>query len=63
VVATSFNLLERALVEQKGNPLTGRHFALFVLAFTALGAAALFGEPVAPLELGQVWFDVHGGGL
>src|SRR5271165_4698561 len=53
-------LFECALVEQKLDPLPGRHLALFVLAFAAFGAPAIFGELVPFVEFGNFLFEIHG---
>ncbi len=52
---------KRALVEQKLNPLAGRHLAFLVLSFAALDPAALGSHPVAFLEFFELLFEIHGG--
>ncbi len=51
---------EAGFVEQELDALAGGHFAFFVLAFAALGAAAVFGEVIAFLEFRQLLFAIHG---
>ncbi len=52
-------LFEAAFIEQKFDALTRRHLALFVLAFAALRAAAVFGELVALLQFCELLFAIH----
>src|SRR3982074_1972555 len=54
-------LFKCAFVEQEVDALTGGHFAFFVLPFTALFAAAVFGEVIAFLYFCKFLFEVHGG--
>src|SRR2546422_6424109 len=55
------SLLERALIEQKLDTLTGVHLAFFMLPLAPQRAAAFFGETVAFLQFLKLLFEVHGG--
>ena len=55
------SLLKRALVEQKVNALASRHLAFFVLSFATLPSAAFRSQTIAPLQLFQFLFEIHGG--
>src|SRR5437762_11552355 len=57
------SLLERALIEQKLDTLTGVHLAFFMLPLAPQRAAAFFGETVAFLQFLTLLSDVHGGEL
>ena len=52
-------LFERAFVEQKLDPLAGRHLAFLVLPLAALLSAALGSQAVALLQLFQLLFKIH----
>src|SRR5439155_12980817 len=55
------SLLERALIEQKLDTLTGVHLAFLMLPLAPQRAAAFFGETVAFLQFLKLLFEVHGG--
>jgi hypothetical protein len=52
---------ERSGIEQEIDSLAGRHFAVFMLSFAALGASARFGKLVSLLEFFQFLIQIHGG--
>ena len=54
-------LFEGAFVEEEFDALAGGHLALLVFARAAFFASAGFGERVAPLQFGQLLFEVHAG--
>ena len=52
-------LFEGAVIEQELDALPRRHFAFLVLAFAALFASALVGEPVTFLQFCKLFFEIH----
>jgi len=47
-------------VEQKLDPLAGRHLALFVLPLAPLRPTSFLGQLITSLQLGNLLFQFHG---